>query len=159
VDVAGLTWVSMVHIPGNVLHGNWRAINYIDEDATPEQEQAMTALFSGKLGGPLADLAQLVGELIAVRRVKIRFDVEGGKGRFAVGDHVFADLEPYRGPTGEVTTLRESIFSTIPGSPAYVGKAIRYRQKASELGQDIDIEGHNAISGPFSFEYDAAKSA
>mgnify|MGYP000417481306 CR=1 FL=1 len=71
---------------------------------------------------------------------------------FAIGDVVEADLEPYVGPSGEPTQLVGSVFSTIPGSPAYVGKATRYRQKSPELGQDIDISGHNAISGPFVFE-------
>ena len=32
-------------------------------------------------------------------------------------------MEPYRGPTGEPTRLVDTIFSTIPGSPAYVSKA------------------------------------
>jgi len=159
VDVAGLTWVNMVHIPGNVLQGNWRVVNFIDEHATEEQAQALTSLFHGKLGGPLADVSQLFGEIIDVRRAKIEFDVQDGKGRFAVGEVVSADLEPYRGPTGQVTTLRESIFSTIPGSPAYVGKAATYRQKSTELKQDIDLKGHNAISGPFLFEHGAARAA
>jgi hypothetical protein len=159
VDVAGLTWVNMVHIPGNVLHGNWRVINYVDAGASDAQFAALVSLFHGKLGGPLADVAQLFGEIIEVRRAPITFEVAGGKGRFTVGDVVKADLEPYLGPTGQPTVLQESIFSTIPGSPAYVGKALRYRQKSPELKQDIDLQGHNAISGPFRFEHGGAKAA
>ena len=51
-----------------------------------------------------------------------------------------------------MTTLQETAFSTIPGSPAYVGKASRYRAKESRLGFDIDLRGHNAIQGHFRFE-------
>lgn len=159
VDVSGLTWVNVVHIPGNVLDGNWRAIVYLDEEATPEQEAALRRVFFGEAGGPIADLAQLVSEVIDVRRAPIVCEVEEGRGRFEIGEVVYADLEPFTGPTGEPTKLVESIFSTIPGSPAYVGKATRYRQKSAELGQDIDIAGHNAISGPFVFDHDEKAAA
>jgi hypothetical protein len=60
-----------------------------------------------------------------------------------------AEMEPYRGPTGEVTTLVESIFSTIPGSPAYVSKATRFKMVQPEIGVDLDLSGHNAIQGTF----------
>ena len=69
-----------------------------------------------------------------------------------IGDEAEAVMEPYRGPTGEITTLNESIFSTIPGSPAYVAKASRYRVRNSAPGLDLDLEGHNAIQGSFRFE-------
>lgn len=153
VDVSGLTWVNVVHIPGNVMEGHWRAISYLDESATEEQAEALTRVFHGQAGGPIADLAQLVSEVIDVRRAPITLDVEAGRGRFEIGGVVEADLEPFQGPEGEPTRLVESIFSTIPGSPAYVGKATRYRQKSAELGQDIDLTGHNAVSGPFVFDH------
>lgn len=159
VDVSGLNWVNMVHIPGNVLDGNWRAINYVDESASDAQVEALKKVFHGKAGGPIADLAQLVSEVVDFRRAPIELDVSKGRGRFRVGDVVSADLKPFEGPDGEPTRLVESIFSTIPGSPAYVGKATHYRQKSEELGQDIDISGHNAISGPFVLEYDESRSA
>ncbi len=39
-----------------------------------------------------------------------------------IGDVAECVMEPYRGPTGQVTTLNESIFTTIPGrkSPAEI---------------------------------------
>ena len=43
--------------------------------------------------------------------------------------------------------------SFIPGSPAYVSKATKYRRNTSDYGlKDIDLEGHNAIQGHFKFE-------
>ena len=99
------------------------SIRYIDDRASPEQEAALLAAFRGEKGGPLAELAQLIGEEVDARRAPIDFTVSEGKGKLAIGDAVYADMEPYRGPTGEPTKLVESIFSTIPGSPAYVAKA------------------------------------
>ena len=75
VDVSGLTLVSVVHIPGNVLEGNWRQLVFIDDRATDEQADAMLDAFSGKLGGPLADLAQLIGEVVGVERAPVSHEI------------------------------------------------------------------------------------
>jgi hypothetical protein len=63
---------------------------------------------------------------VSVERVPITFDVEGGKGTIKVGDVGYAELEPYKGATGGATTLTDTIFSTVPGAPVYVGKSPRY---------------------------------
>ncbi|HEX2217378.1 MAG TPA: DUF1326 domain-containing protein [Gemmatimonadales bacterium] len=149
VDVSGLAFGVSVFIPGNILAGQWRAVRYIDDRATPDQEAALLKVFRGELGGPLAELAGLVGEEVAVRRAPITFTVERGAGMLRIGDAVEAVMEPYRGPTGEPTRLVESIFSTIPGSPAYVSKASRFKMVQPELGIDLDLAGHNAIQGHF----------
>ena len=156
VDVSGLTLALAVHIPGNVLKGNWRAVVFMDEKASQAQEAALLNVYTGKAGGPIAELVKLIGEVLAVRRAPIHFDVVKGKGTFTVGDAVHADLEPFLGPTGQPTTLTESIFSTVPGSPAFVGKAASYRQKTAELNQDINLKGHNAILSDFRFDHQAA---
>src|ERR1044072_7587497 len=69
VDVSGLTFAALAHIPGNILKGNWRVLAFVDNRATPEQQDALVNVFSGKKGGPVADLAQLIGEVVAVERV------------------------------------------------------------------------------------------
>ena len=150
VDVSGRTFVLLAHIPGNVLKGNWRAVVYVDDKATPQQEEALISAFTGKLGGPLADLAQLVGEVVAVERAPIDFRVEKGKGTLKIGDGIEAELEPLQGATG-FTTLNDSIFSNIPGSPAYVSKAPKYRADVPKLGFNINLSGHNAVQGSFRF--------
>jgi len=152
VDVSGLTVAISAFIPGNVLAGNWKVALYIDERATEAQYQALLSVYKGERGGPVADLVKLVGEVVSVERAPISFQVAGGKGTFKVGTHMYADIEPYLGPTGEPTHLVESIFSTIPGSPAYVAKARQYRVKNPRLGIDLDLAGHNAIQGHFSFQ-------
>jgi hypothetical protein len=151
VDVSDRTLACLNHIPGNVLAGNWRASLFVDDKATAEQQEALLAVFTGKKGGPVAELAKLIGELVSVERVPIEFSVDQGRGHLRVGDTGVAELEPYQSPTGEPTTLRDSIFSTVPGSPAYVGKASRYRARSKALGIDVDLSGHNAIQSTFVF--------
>ena len=86
VDVAGLTLATNVFIPGNVLDGKWRAQIYIDDRASKEQEAALLNVFTGKQGGPIADLAALVGEVVKVERAPIIFAVKEGKGTLRIGD-------------------------------------------------------------------------
>ena len=151
-DVTGRTFGWIGHIPGNILEGNWRIVVFLDEDVTDEQEQALLDVWTGKLGGPIADLAQLIGEVISIERVPIEFTVEGVKGTVKFGDAASANLEPYKGATGESTTLNDTIFTTIPGSPAYVGKAEHYRVDIPQHGFEIDLQDHNAVQGSFRFE-------
>jgi hypothetical protein len=152
-DVSGRTLSILAHIPGNILEGNWRVVVYVDDGATDDQQQALLDVWTGKLGGPVADLAQLVGEVLAVERAPVIFQVEGKEiaGRFAIGNAISAELEPFRGASGEPTAMYDTIFTTIPGSPAYPGKATTYKVDVAEHGFDIDLTGHNAVSGTFRF--------
>ena len=151
VDVAGCTIATINHIPGNVLAGNWRAVVYLDDRVTPPQEQAILAVYTGKKGGPVADLAKLIGEVVGVEKVPITFDVHGGHGTIRIGGDGFAELEPYRSAQGKTTTLADTIFSTVPGAPVYVGKASRYRARKESLGIDVDLKGFNALQSTFVF--------
>src|SRR5437868_10277407 len=126
VDVAGRTIALIAHVPGNILEGNWRAAVYLDNKVTPSQEEAILNVYTGKLGGPVGDLVKLVGEVVSVERVPITFDVQKGRGTIKIGDAAYAELEPYQGATGSNTTLSDTIFSTVPGAPVFVGKAPHY---------------------------------
>jgi hypothetical protein len=151
-NVSGLTLSLFGHIPKNVLAGNWKIAVFVDDKASPKQQEAILNAWTGKLGGPLADLSKLIGEVAAVERAPISFNVQDGKGQLRVGTVAEATMEPYKGPTGAVTTLNESVFSTIPGSPAYVSKASGYRRQSSKYGlRDVNLQGRNAIQGTFRF--------
>src|SRR4029077_18821744 len=152
VDVAGTTLACVAHVPGNILQGNWRAAIYIDDKASNAQEEALLKVYTGKLGGPVADLVKLIGEVVSVERVPITFNVAGGKGTIKIGEVGYAELEPYQGATGSATTLSDTIFSTVPGAPVFVGKAPQYRSKNKALGIDVDLKGHNALQSIFKFD-------
>ncbi|MDQ3693930.1 MAG: DUF1326 domain-containing protein [Chloroflexota bacterium] len=153
VDVSGRTLALSVHIPGNVLAGNWKAVVYVDDESTDEQQAAMLKVFTGQLGGAIADFAALIGEVVAVERAPISFTVEEGKGSFAIGSVVEAELSPFTGLSGITTTLNDTAFSTIPGAPAFPGKAAYYRRDETGHGMaNVNIQGKNAVQGLFRFE-------
>ena len=153
VDVSGLTMAVSAHIPKNILiPKSWKAVVFVDERATAEQEGAMIRLFTGQLGGAVADLAGLIGEVVAVERSPITFTVEGGKGRLTIGKLVEAEMAPFMGATGNPTTLSETVFSTIPGSPVYAAKASQFTKDGSPHGiPSVDLKDHNALQGHFRF--------
>lgn len=153
VDVTDKTIALSVHIPGNVLQGNWKAAVFVDDRSSAEQQEAMLKLFTGQLGGPIADLAALIGEVVSVERAPITFTVDEGKGALRVGGVADAELTSYAGATGKPTVLSETVFSTIPGSPVFVGRASRFRRDGEPYGlPSVDLSGNNALQGYFRFE-------
>jgi hypothetical protein len=150
IDVSGLSIVHVVQIPGNVLTpGSWRVVQLVDERATDEQLQAITDAYQGKLGGPLADLAGLIGEIVAVERAPIVHETKDGHGTLRIGDQVFAEMEPFKAADGTTTTLRDSLFSTVPGTPAYVARAESHTVDLPQYGMVWSFEGRNAIQADY----------
>ncbi len=151
VDVSGVAFAIVALVPGNILKGNWKIAIYMSDKATPAQKQGILDAWTGKLGGPLADLAQLIGEVRGVHDASVDFRLEKGKGTLKVGQCVEAEMVPYVDANGNPTTLSNTIFSTIPGSPAYVAKATYHRVNIPEHGMQWSFENRNAIQGSFRF--------
>ncbi len=153
VDVSGRTVALSVHIPGNVLTpASWKAAVFVDDGATDEQQGQLLKVFTGQLGGAIADLAGLIGEVVSVERVPITFTVEDGRGHLTVGSVADAELTPYTGATGKPTVLQETVFSTIPGSPVYAAKSDYFTRDGEPHGlPNVNLKGRNALQGHFRF--------
>jgi hypothetical protein len=152
VDVSGRTLALVAHLPGNILQGNWRVAVYLDEETSGQQQDALLKVYTGQAGGPIADLAKLVGEVVTVERKPIVFDVTEARGTIRIGENQYAELENYHGALGGVTTLTDTIFSTVPGAPVFVGKAAHYVSRQPALGINVDLKNHNALQSTFVFD-------
>jgi hypothetical protein len=156
LDVSGLNLVLICHIPGNVLAGNWQIVALVDERGTEEQRNALLAAFTGQLGGPLGDLwTALIGDVKGVEFVPISHEVVNGSGVLRIPDLVETEMEPYRGPDGSITTLQNSVFSTVPGSSAWIAKAGINRVNLPQYGMSWEYEGRNAIQSEWKIEHAA----
>ena len=151
VDVSGIAFALVAQIPGNVLKGNWKIVVYMSHKAKAAQKQAILEAWTGKLGGPLADIAKLIGEVKGVYDVPIQFKLNKGKGTIKIGDKVEATMAPYVDAKGKPTTMNNTIFTTIPGSPAYVAKATYHKVHIPEHGMEWTFENRNAVEGSFRF--------
>ena len=125
---------------------------YVDDNASEDQQAAILKVYTGEAGGPVADLVQLIGEVVSVERVPIEFKIDGGAGTIKVGDVGFAELEAYVGAAGEPTTLAGTIFSTVPGAPVFVAKAKTFKAENAAAGVSQDLSGHNALQSVFVFD-------
>src|SRR5437763_10645188 len=77
VSLDGLNFVVLASTPGPMGEGQWKVGLIIDERASEEQTQALTGIASGQAGGPMANLAPLLGEFAGVERGPIEFHKDG----------------------------------------------------------------------------------
>ena len=122
VDVTGRCITLLCHIPGNILKGNWKVRVYVDDGASDEQKQGLLDVWTGKLGGPVADLAQLVGEVVSVEQVPITFDVQGVNGTIKVGPK-FLSIDSLR--SRGCPWMRAPRGSASPGRRSRGGAGLR----------------------------------
>jgi len=88
VTLDGLSFIVMLYSPGPMGAGNMTVGLIIDERASAQQVDAITAIATGAAGGPMAALAPLVGKIAGVERRPIQFDMDGLKRSVRAGDLV-----------------------------------------------------------------------
>jgi len=150
VDVGNLTVAVLADTPREMLSGKWRVGVFMDAAASPQQAEKLGAVFSGQLGGPMAGLAPLIGEMLGMETVPIRYQDEGRRHRVKIGDAVDIEIEDFVPPqstTGEVSKLT-GLFHPA-NSTLTIAKAARARIKA--FGLEFSNDGKNGHSAPFSW--------
>src|SRR3954465_4347196 len=103
-DVAGRRVVAIIDTPKVMTDGNWRLGMFVDDQASDEQFDKLVQVFGGQLGGPMAALAPLVGEVVGVARAAIEIRDDGLLHSVRVGDVIeFAveDIVPFGKENGE----------------------------------------------------------
>ncbi|HUZ84761.1 MAG TPA: DUF1326 domain-containing protein [Gaiellales bacterium] len=102
--VDGLGVAAIADTPKVMTDGNWRLGMFVDERATDEQFDKLVQVFSGQLGGPMAGIAPLVGEMLGVERAPIEVHDDGVRHSVRVGDVIdfeIRDVVPFGVETGE----------------------------------------------------------
>jgi hypothetical protein len=151
VDVSGLVAVSVSYHGGHRHGAKARVALCIDERATDAQQQALADAFTGKLGGPLQELADMTDELSAVRREPITFTSDGASTELVVGTAVTASMRPLAGPTKRIITVADGGLATVLGTPAEVGESTRFRLDLEGEAFDVDLQGRSANRGRFAY--------
>ncbi len=103
-DVQGRRVVTIIDTPKVMTDGNWRLGMFVDEQATDEQFDKLVKVFGGQLGGPMAMLAPLVGEVVGVERAAIEMRDDGLLHSVRVGDAIefeVQDIVPFGKENGE----------------------------------------------------------
>src|SRR5438093_5455886 len=116
-DVGGLKVAAIADTPKVMTEGNWRLGMFIDEQATAEQADKLTAVFGGQLGGPMGALTPLVGEVLGVERVPIEVVDDGLRHSVRIGDTIdfeIEDIVPFGVETGEPVRLTGMFHPVAP---------------------------------------------
>jgi hypothetical protein len=78
-SLKGLGFIVVGRTPEAMGKGNWSVGLVIDDRATAEQRDAITAIASGSAGGPMAALSGLIGKFLGAESAPIKFDRAGAK--------------------------------------------------------------------------------
>jgi hypothetical protein len=142
-DVGGLKVAAIADSPKVMTDGNWKLGVFIDENASDEQMEKLLGVFTGQLGGPMAGLAPLIGEVLGVERAPIEIREEGHSHSVKIGDAIDFEVEdviPFgKEPPEPVTVV--GMFHPV-SSEFVVGEATR--SKIDAFG--IQYEGRTGIS-------------
>jgi len=84
VSLDDLAVVVVGYIPGALVEGNWTVGLIISKKASAEQQDALTAILTGKAGGPMERFAPLVGTFAGVETAAIQFEKTGMKFSFSI---------------------------------------------------------------------------
>jgi hypothetical protein len=154
VDVTGLRAVSVSHHTGfRGDEARQRLVLLIDDAATQRQSDALVAALTGSLGGPLQELADLLGELLGVEHAPITLRRDGRLTMLSVGKRLLVEGVAIEGPSGRLTTLSDGKLSEVLGTPAEAGESWRMRVGLGAHGMELDLRGRSTMSGRFSYEH------
>jgi len=150
IDLDGLNAVLAVHSPGPMLEVKWKVALYVDERANQSQRDALTQIFSGQVGGHLAGVAPLIGEVLGVKSVPIEYHSEGKRRSLRVGDFAASEIEGLVGQDGGDVTIASSPFTLVPGFPAVVAKSKQMR--FGDYGLKWELSNKNGFFSPFAYQ-------
>jgi len=147
-DVSGRTLALIADTPKVMTEGNWRVGIFVDDGTTEEQMEKLTGVFGGQMGGPMAGLAPLIGEVLGVERAPIEVVEEGLNHSVRIGEAIdfeVEDIVPFGIETGEPARLT-GVFHPVASE---LTAAEATRSKISAFG--IEYEGKSALSSAFSW--------
>jgi hypothetical protein len=149
VSLDGLNVAVIGHAPGAMADGNWTLGTYIDERADDEQAAALGAIFGGAEGGPMAAFAPLVGKHLGVKKVAIKYAINGKTRSAEIPGIMHMAVEPLgtMHPSGEIWGAMGH-----PVAPDKLAFAVGTRGSTfADHGMRWDNSGKNGHYAPISW--------
>ncbi len=142
-DIGGCKIAMIADTPKVMTEGNWKVGVFIDDQASDEQADKLGQVFTGQLGGPMAALGPLVGEMLGVERAPFEVRHDGLSHTVRIGDAIefeIEDIVPFGVETGQPVRL-VGVFHPV-GSELTAAEA--KRSKINAFG--IQYEGKTGLS-------------
>jgi hypothetical protein len=149
VDLSGAKFIVVGYTPGNMNAGNWEVGLIVDEGASDAQKEALTNIASGQAGGPMANIAPLIGKFHGVETAPIA--IEGDDGTWSVVAPGLVDqaLEGARSMSGEVLHM-DNVGHPV-GDRLALARAKHSRFSAFGIEYDESSGRNNGHFAPFSW--------
>lgn len=152
VPLSGLGFIVLGLTPEAMGKGNWSVGLVIDERATAEQRDAITAIASGAAGGPMAAVTGFLGTFLGVETAPIRFERSGVT--WSVKASSLVDMAA-EGAMGINPNATEPLYLDNTGHPASdrlaVARAKTSHVHALGLSWDDTSGKNNGHYAPFSW--------
>src|SRR3954447_8198179 len=142
-DIAGSKVAIIADTPKVMTEGNWRVGVFVGDEASDEQFDKLVQVFSGQLGGPMAGLAPLIGEMLGVERAAIEIDDDGLRHSVRVGDGIdftIEDIVPFGVESGQPVRFNGMFHPVGPDLTMAEAK----RSRINAFG--ISYEGKTGLS-------------
>ena len=151
INLDGLNVVALFHTPGNMFTGpKWNAAMYVDENASKEQIDSLTTIYSGQAGGFFAVITNLIGKMLGVKSVPIEFGIDGKRRWVRIKDLLQLEIEGFVGadPNKEALVVNPAL-SVVPGYNLVVAQSSKYAY--NDHGMQWDNSGKNGFYSRFSY--------
>jgi hypothetical protein len=146
VDVSGRSVSIVADAPKNMLEGNWRVGVIIDDKASKEQADKLAGVFSGQMGGPMAALSPLIGEVLGIEQQPIDYKDDGHRHTVRIGHDIAVDVEDFTAE-GLSETTKLSGVAHPSNSTLTIARPTSSQIKA--FGMEFNNAGKSAFSAPF----------
>ena len=151
VTLDGLSFIVVMYAPGPMAEGDLTVGLIVDERASPEQQEAITAIATGAAGGPMAALAPLVGRVAGVERRPIQFEAQGLARSVRAGELVDQACEglPSATAPGEALGIDNTLHPV--NTRLALARATRSRFNAFGVRWDDSSGTRNGHFAPFAW--------
>lgn len=148
----GISFIVVGYTPGPMIEGNWSVGLIIDERASHEQRDAITAIVSGSAGGPMAPLSSMIGTFLGIDRAPIVIESSGVKWTAVANGLIDMGAE---GAMGIDPSISEPMHIDNTGHPASnrmaLARAFRSHIHALGVSWDDDSGMNNGHYAPFNW--------
>jgi hypothetical protein len=120
----------------------------MDAAASQQQAEKLGAVFAGQLGGPMAMLAPLIGEMLGVEKTSITYSEDDRGHHVRIGDAIDVGVADFVALEGQDPVRLTNVFhpsnTTLTVAPATTAHL-------STFGIEWGREGQSGFSAPFSW--------
>ena len=151
VKLDGLSFIVMMHSPGAMGQGNMNVGLIVDDKATDQQVEAISAIATGSAGGPMAALAPLVGRIAGIERRPIAFEADGLRRSVRAGDLVDQACEGVASVGDPSQAICIDNTAHPVNSRLSIAKAVRSKFNAFGITWNDSTGTRNGHFAPFSW--------